>query len=234
MRRACVALLLFCFMPLTLMGAQQDKACSVRDPALQGRYEGGCLNGLAHGQGEAIGTASRYRGEFVAGRKHGQGEQTWAHGDRYQGGFADDLREGSGEYFWGRGSEWAGQRYRGEFRADQRHGQGSYHWPDGRVLNGQWERDLPTPALAAQMAATVNAYAAQRARTVVPGTRVCRPLIVGIGGRDLISGIVHRVEAGRLWVLIDRPGRLSGEIGGQPLNIGAEVTDHADSWAACR
>ena len=209
-------------------------ACKVLDPALQGRYTGPCLDGLAHGLGEAAGPASHYRGEFVAGRKQGRGVQTWSGGDRYEGAFAGDLREGMGEYVWGAGSEWAGQRYRGEFRADQRHGEGSYHWSDGRVLSGRWERDLPTPLLAAQMSATVNAYALHLTRTAVPGARVCRTLPLGIGGRDLVGGLVRRVEAGRLWIFIDRPGSLSAEINGQPLKVGAEVVDHAESWVVCR
>ena len=51
--------------------AQAEVNCKVLDPALQGRYEGPCLNGLAQGLGEAVGGATRYRGDFVAGRKHG-------------------------------------------------------------------------------------------------------------------------------------------------------------------
>lgn len=226
------------FMALLLLPqwvqAQAEVSCKVLDPALQGRYEGPCLNGLAQGLGEAVGAATRYRGDFVAGRKHGQGVQTWTTGDRYEGGFANDLREGLGEYVWGRGSEWAGQRYKGEYRADLRHGQGSYRWPDGRELSGRWIRDLPSPTLAAQMSATINAYASHIARTLVPGTRVCRSVAVGIGGSDVVGGVVSRVEGDRLWVIIDRPGRMAGEINGQPLKIGAEVADSTDRWVVCR
>lgn len=214
--------------------AQPEVGCKVLDPALQGRYEGPCLNGLAQGLGEAVGAATRYRGDFVAGRKHGHGVQSWATGDRYEGGFANDLREGLGEYVWGRGSEWAGQRYKGEYRADLRHGQGSYRWPDGRELSGRWIRDLPSPTLAAQMSATINAYASHIARTSVPGTRVCRSVAVGIGGSDVVGGVVSRVEGDRLWVIIDRPGRMAGEINGQPLKIGVEVADSTDGWMVCR
>lgn len=214
--------------------AQAEVGCKVLDPALQVRYEGPCLNGLAHGVGEAVGAATRYRGEFVAGRKHGRGVQSWATGDRYEGGFANDLREGAGEYVWGRGSDWDGQRYKGEYRADLRHGQGSYRWPDGRELNGRWIRDLPSPTLAAQMSATINAYASHIARTSVPGARVCRPVVVGIGGTDVVGGIVRGVEGDRLRVVIDRPGRVVGEIHGQPLKMGAEVVDSPEAWVICR
>lgn len=214
--------------------AQAESGCKVLDPALQGLYEGPCLNGLAQGLGEAVGAATRYRGDFVAGRKHGQGVQTWATGDRYEGGFANDLREGLGEYVWGRGSEWAGQRYKGEYRADLRHGQGSYRWPDGRELSGRWIRDLPSPILAAQMSATINAYAGHIARTSVPGTRVCRTVAVGIGGSDVVAGVVRRVEGDRLVVVIDRPGRMAGEINGHALKMGADVVDYAERWVVCR
>jgi len=234
MRRVWIIVAL-CLLPQALLqAAQPEGTCKVLDPALQGRYEGPCLNGLAHGLGEAAGAAARYRGDFVAGRKHGQGVQTWANGDRYEGGFANDLREGIGEYVWGRGSEWAGQRYRGEFRADQRHGQGSYRWPDGRELSGRWQHDLPSPTLAAQMSGTINAYASQIARTSVPGARVCRSVPVGIGNSDVVGGIVRRAERDRLWIVIDRPGRVVGEIHGQPLKMGVEVVDSPEAWVICR
>lgn len=232
MRRHLIMVLLL-LLPQAVV-AQVEGGCKVLDPALQGRYEGACLNGLAQGLGEAVGATTRYRGDFVAGRKHGQGVQSWTSGDRYEGGFANDLREGVGEYVWGRGSEWAGQRYKGEYRADLRHGQGSYRWPDGRQLSGRWIRDLPSGALAAQMSATINAYASHIARTSVAGVRVCRSVAVGIGGTDVVGGVVRRVEGDRLVVVIDRPGRMAGEINGQPLKIGAEVVDFVESWVVCR
>lgn len=234
MRGCWLIAMLLLWLQAAALAAQVEGGCKVLDPALQVRYEGPCLNGLAQGSGEAVGAASRYRGDFVAGRKHGQGVQTWANGDRYEGGFVNDLREGQGEYVWGRGSEWAGQRYKGEYRADLRHGQGSYRWPDGRELSGRWQRDLPSPTLAAQMSATINAYASQIARTSVPGTRVCRAVEVGIGGSDVVGGVVHRVEGDRLWIIIDRLGRMAGEINGQLLKVGGEIVDSADFWMVCR
>ena len=84
------------------------------------------------------------------------------------------------------------------------------------------------------MSATINAYASHIARTLVPGTRVCRSVAVGIGGSDVVGGVVSRVEGDRLWVIIDRPGRMAGEINGQPLKIGAEVADSTDRWVVCR
>lgn len=236
MRGAARVLLLLALSPglLQAQEAVPAAACKVLDPALQLRYRGPCVQGLAQGRGEAEGEGTRYQGDFVAGRRHGQGVQTWSNGDRYEGAFVEDRREGLGEYAWGRGGEWAGQRYRGGFRADQRHGEGSYHWPDGRVLSGAWIRDLPSPALAAQMAATVRASAEQLVRTSVPGTRVCRVIAVGIGGSDVVGGVVRRLDGNRLWVLIDRPGTLAGELNGQALKKGAEVGDSLEHWAVCR
>lgn len=233
MRHHLIMVLLL-LLPQALLAAQAEVSCKVLDPALQARYDGPCLNGLAHGLGEAVGTSSRYRGDFVAGRKHGLGVQTWTTGDRYEGGFANDLREGIGEYVWGRGSEWAGQRYRGEYLANLRHGQGSYRWPDGRELSGRWIRDQPSGTLAAQMSATINAYASHIARTSVVGARVCSAVPVGIGGTDVVGGVVRQVEGDRLRVVIDRPGRMAGEINGQPLKIGAEVVDYVEAWVVCR
>lgn len=234
MRGLCMGVMLMLGMATAAAAQPSVATCKVLDPALQGLYAGPCVNGLAEGRGEAEGATTRYAGDFVAGRRHGQGVQTWANGDRYEGAFVEDRREGQGEYVWGRTSEWAGQRYRGEFRADQRNGQGSYHWPDGRMLSGRWARDLPSPQLAAQMAATVRAHAEHLQRVKVSGTRVCRALAMGISETDVVGGIVRRAEGDRLWIAIDRPGRLAGDINGQPLKAGVEVVDYAGSWTVCR
>ena len=100
--------------------------CRVLDPELHGFYEGGCKNGLAHGDGVATGSAE-YRGEFRKGMKDGKGVKTWPWGDRYEGSFAADRRSGKGMYIWGKASQWAGERYVGDYVADQRHGQGTYY-----------------------------------------------------------------------------------------------------------
>jgi hypothetical protein len=76
-------------MPFTAVAAD----CKVADPELQGYYEGGCKNGLAHGYGHARGTAE-YQGEFRKGLKHGTGVKTWAWGDRFESVWKEDRRYG--------------------------------------------------------------------------------------------------------------------------------------------
>ncbi|MEO8008095.1 MAG: hypothetical protein ABI728_06190, partial [Betaproteobacteria bacterium] len=105
---ASFAFFLFAF-PLHFAMAAE---CKVVDPELQGHYEGGCKNGLAHGHGVARGTA-QYEGDFRKGLKHGKGLKTWSWGDRYEGGFVEDRRQGRGMYVWGAQSPWAGERFVG-------------------------------------------------------------------------------------------------------------------------
>ena|SRR5690606_26660126 len=60
--------------------------CSVLDLELQHRYEGQCLNGLAHGQGVARGDHNAfYQGHFEQGAKSGYGVKLYANGDAYAG-----------------------------------------------------------------------------------------------------------------------------------------------------
>ena len=72
---------------------QDAPKCGVLDPELQGSYSGGCVKGLAEGEGEAMGAAN-YKGGFRAGRKHGMGVKTWPSGDRYSGRWEDDVPVG--------------------------------------------------------------------------------------------------------------------------------------------
>ena len=228
-RRSLIALLLACCAPVVVAA----EACKVIDPELQGQYSGPCVDGLAQGQGSAAGTA-RYTGDFVAGRKHGKGLKVWANGDRYEGDFVNDLRQGQGVYRWGATSEWAGQRYVGAYVADQRQGTGSYEWPDGRKLSGQWQADLPSPMLAAQMQTTIRMYAEQMVRVSIPGAKVCRNVPMGISEVDTISAVVLSTEGNRIRVRIEHPGRLGAELDGLAVKAGMELSDYVDRWMVCR
>lgn len=209
-----------------------EPACKVVDPELQGSYTGSCINGLAHGEGVAAGTA-RYAGHFVAGRKHGAGSKTWPNGDRYEGEFADDLKHGHGVYAWGARTRWADERYTGQFVRDRRHGAGVYEWPDGRQLAGQWRNDQPPMALPPAMQATVRAHAERMAAMSQPGVRVCRQVRVGTVQFDTVSGTVLAVTGDRMRIRIERPGRLSSDLDGREITAGDEVTVDGERWYRC-
>lgn len=228
----CCGVAVLCVLPLGAV-ADAAEACRVIDPELQGQYTGPCVNGLAQGHGVAAGTA-RYTGDFVAGRKHGMGLKVWPNGDRYEGAFVDDLKQGQGAYRWGAGSAWAGQRYVGAYVADRREGLGTYEWPDGRKLSGQWQADLPSPLLAAQMQTTIRVYAEQMVRVSIPGAKVCRSVPVGISEMDTITAIVLAAEGDRIRVRIERPGKLGGELDGRAVKAGMELSDYVDRWMVCR
>lgn len=209
--------------------AAQD--CRVLDPELQGAYVGPCAEGLADGEGYAAGSA-QYRGAFRAGRKHGRGVKTWPNGDRYEGEFAQDAKHGAGIYTWGRGP-WAGERYEGAYVRDQRHGLGTYRWQSGDVYTGPWENNLavgpPTPMMQAR------ARFEEEARLAVAkeGTRVCREVAVGIGGRDWVRGTVVAVTGGRVGIRIDDAGRQPHAIAGAEARAGEVAWDAPAAWLPC-
>ncbi|HEX6690536.1 MAG TPA: hypothetical protein VF110_05240, partial [Burkholderiales bacterium] len=148
------------------------QTCRVLDPELQGAYTGGCVNGLAEGEGVARGTAV-YEGGFLQGRKHGKGVKTWANGDRYEGDFADDQRNGFGRYTWGKG-RWQGERYEGGYSRDQRHGFGTYRYSTGDVYAGPWQSDVATGPATGMMLARKKYEEEARAAVAKEGVRVCR------------------------------------------------------------
>lgn len=74
--------------------------CKVNDPDISGQYSGGCMDGLAHGEGVAKGR-DEYRGTFHRGDAHG-----------------------FGVYAWGDGSKWETERYEGWFYRGERSGYG--------------------------------------------------------------------------------------------------------------
>lgn len=205
--------------------------CRVVDPELQGRYAGGCVDGLAEGVGSASGYA-RYEGEFRAGRKHGKGVKTWPNGDRYEGGFVEDRKQGTGTYVWGRGP-WAGERYEGAYVADRRHGFGVYRWPSGDVYAGPWKEDAfagpPTP----MMAARAKFEAEARAAVAKEGQKVCREMPIGIGDRDWVRGVVVATNAEQVAVRIDEAGRHPHVIANVEARKGDVLWDAPVNWTPC-
>ncbi|MFH1045030.1 MAG: hypothetical protein V1796_08335 [Pseudomonadota bacterium] len=226
--------LLACFAAAALfpLGASAQSACRVLDPELAGIYRGGCKGGLAEGYGEAKGTAE-YRGEFHAGRKHGKGVKIWPSGDRYEGEFAQDHKEGIGRYSWSARGPTAGERYSGAYVEDRRHGHGVYEWPSGDRYAGPWANDevtgMPTPMMIARARAKTETLAA----VGKPGVKVCRALLVGIAVRDWIRGEVTAVDAERIAVRIDDPGRQPHVIGDRPLAKGMTIWSAAMEWTPC-
>jgi hypothetical protein len=90
------AMNLICGALLSIFGITAFAAdCKVNDPDINVEYVGDCLNGLAHGRGNAKGIDT-YEGEFKQGNKHGIGTYIWPDGPRYQGNYADDRRNGFG------------------------------------------------------------------------------------------------------------------------------------------
>ncbi|PJA56849.1 MAG: hypothetical protein CO164_10950 [Rhodocyclales bacterium CG_4_9_14_3_um_filter_68_10] len=205
--------------------------CRVLDPELPGRYEGGCVDGLASGRGRAEGSA-RYEGEFWAGMKHGRGVKVWPSGDRYEGEFFEDRRHGRGAYTWGRG-RWAGERYEGEYRSDRRHGYGVYTWPSGDRYAGPWENDVMTGPPTPMMRLRAQAIAAARAALARPGVRVCQWVAIGIGNRTRIRGEVAEFSAAQIAVRIAEPGPQSVTAAGVPVRAGDVVWDDFLAWEPC-
>ena len=226
--------LLACFAAAALfpLGASAQSACRVLDPELAGIYHGACKDGLAQGYGEAKG-AAEYRGGFRAGRKHGKGVKIWPSGDRYEGDFAEDRKEGVGNYIWGPRGPSAGESYSGAYLNDRRHGYGVYQWPSGDRYAGPWANDAiagpPTPMMIARARARSETLAAAGK----PGVRVCRALRVGIAVRDWIRGEVTAVDADRVAVRIDDPGRQPHAVDGLPLVKGMILWSEAADWTPC-
>lgn len=207
--------------------------CVVLDPELRGRYFGGCKNGLAEGDGQAIGVAE-YKGGFRAGRKHGKGTKSWpSSGDRYEGEFSGDRKEGVGTYTWGPRSGWAGEKYAGGYLNDWRHGSGVYEWPSGDRYSGTWKNDVITGQPTPQMFVRARAQGEFAAAVGIPGTKVCREMTVGVGTRDWVRGTVLTVEADRLVVRIDDAGKFQHTIAGFPIGKTGIVRDAPQFWIPC-
>ena len=77
------------------------KECKVNDPDIAKHYEGGCKNGLAHGEGLARGR------------------------DEYKGSFRNGSPHGFGVYKWGKNSDWATEIYEGSWYKGDKTGFGT-------------------------------------------------------------------------------------------------------------
>lgn len=233
-RTSLMSALLACFAAATQLplGAGAQTGCRVLDPELAGIYQGGCKDGLAEGYGEANG-AAEYRGDFHAGRKQGKGIKTWPSGDRYDGEFVEDRKEGVGKYTWSPRGRSAGESYGGTYVNDLRHGHGVYEWPSGDHYAGEWTNDaisgVPTPMMIARARAKTEALAAVAKR----GVKVCRALLVGIAVHDWIHGEVTAVDADRIEVRIDDPGRQPHVVGERQLVKGMSIWSAATDWTPC-
>jgi hypothetical protein len=90
--------------------ASAQSECKVMLPRIDVSYTGSCKQGLANGQGEAIGM-DKYKGEFKKGFPDGVGTYVWQTGETYTGEWKKGLREGSGKLafkYQGRDSVLAG------------------------------------------------------------------------------------------------------------------------------
>jgi hypothetical protein len=83
------------FLSFQALNGQQN--CIVLKPEISGSYNGKCRNGLAHGNGIAVGP-DRYEGQFIKGLPEGKGTYNWATGETYTGYWTAGKRDGEGEY----------------------------------------------------------------------------------------------------------------------------------------
>lgn len=223
MIRILTTLLFFWF-----AAAAQAEPCGVIDPELQGYYEGGCRNGLAHGWGYARGSAE-YEGTFRKGMKHGAGVKTWPWGDRYEGEFREDRRHGQGMYVWGAESPWAGERYVGEYVADMREGHGTYFWPNGDRFEGQWKQDQRYGYTAMEQRRAA-AFDARQAALGAAGVRVCGEMQVGIAETAQVRGETVSLAEGRLRVRVDAVPDSPAEL---PVEPGQVLETDVWAWTPC-
>lgn len=190
-------------LPLSL----QAEDCQVLDPELQHAYEGGCQDGLAHGQGRARGEGGAfYQGSFAHGAASGYGVKLYETGDAYAGQWHKGYRHGHGVYEYGERSPWRGDRYVGQWQWDQRHGEGTYYFhPTGEPFFTRWEEGRPlstaTPLLIRRQ------RAAEELIPVLgqPGTEVCSTLTDGATPERVAHGRVVDLQEDRIRVHIDTP-----------------------------
>jgi hypothetical protein len=204
--------------------------CKVVDPELQGFYEGGCRNGLAHGKGYARGTAE-YEGGFRKGLQHGKGEKTWPWGDRYEGEFVADRKHGKGMYVWGPGSPWAGERYVGDYLGDRRHGWGTYYWPTGDRFEGVWKED----GRYGYTALEVRRQVAEKARSeaLTPGSQVCSWVNIGIAFEVREVGRIEFVGDNPVQVRLWRRAGIAASAAAGAPPPGALLSAAAADWTPC-
>lgn len=95
--------------------AASTPGCVVKDPKLQGTYEGPCVNGLAEGVGRASGEYT-YEGAFSAGIPNGLGVYSRPDGGRFEGLFLNGKPNGKGKVYFPDGGTLAGHFENGSLR----------------------------------------------------------------------------------------------------------------------
>lgn len=99
-----------CILVFQLGLQAQESTCKVLDKRISEHYKGRCKNGLAHGNGVAIGV-DKYDGKFKKGLPYGFGIYTQFNGGKYTGYFKEGKKHGKGTFtfkFQGRDSTYNG------------------------------------------------------------------------------------------------------------------------------
>ena len=119
-----------------------DKGCKIANPFPQPKesiaWTGGCVDGLAEGEGilqwlEDGKVTARYEGQLSKGWANGRGVLTNPNGTVYKGEWKDSRENGEGKLDWPDGS-W----YEGQWRDGKPNGYGQYRSPEGRLLTGKF------------------------------------------------------------------------------------------------
>lgn len=210
-RVALAASLLWCAATGALAAPAHAAACRVLDPQLQAHYAGGCVDGLAQGEGLAQGAhGAWYRGHFSAGMKSGQGIKIYPNGDAYVGGWAKDEREGQGRYEYGQRSPWRGDVYQGGWHADQRSGAGTYvFYPSGDRFATHWIAGVPQSVATPTLTRRKQAMAVLGPAIGHKGAVVCSVTTQGASPERIARGVVTGVLGDRLQVRITTPDVLA-------------------------
>jgi hypothetical protein len=124
-----------------------SKGCKVWNPNPQPNetitWSGGCVNGLAEGEGILVWfkdgkQVSEDKGTFRAGKLEGPGVSTFPGQSRYEGDFVGFRRQGRGTMSFGNGN-----RYEGDFEAGTFHGRGIYTFMNGDRYEGDFSSGTP-------------------------------------------------------------------------------------------
>lgn len=101
--------------------------CEVLLKTIDEFYDGGCKNGLAHGNGFASGM-DKYKGKFKKGLPHGWGTYTWKNGNTYEGRWKKGKMDGKGTFI--------------QVREGEKDSITQGYWQDGKFLEPLRNRNL--------------------------------------------------------------------------------------------
>lgn len=90
-------LILSLILTTVLFAQKPDTVCKVLLKEISGSYNGKCANGLADGDGTAVGEDS-YTGTFKNGLPDGKGTYKFKNGNTYTGYWKNGLKDGKGEF----------------------------------------------------------------------------------------------------------------------------------------